>query len=470
MESEIFEDKTPAVNARDSRPTGFRNLVDTTQGNRIFEIRNVKHLTSIFYFLTVHRSSLLITIFFVLFAHFSNAQTLQDYLNEASENNPLLKSKYAEFEASLKRVSQVNALPDPTLSFGLFISPIETRVGPQRAKVSLGQMFPWFGTLKAKEKVATLQTEIVYQEFLNSKNELHFKVKKAYYPLYEINQHIRLNEAYLEILETYKQLAITSISNGRASMTDVIRVDILIEDLKTDILLLKDQKAPYSIQFNRLLNKPDSSKIIINDVLPITPVDDHYRLDSVTASNPMLRAMESKIRASEASIEVAKKKGLPQFGVGLDYAFISKRTDLPSGQAGMNVPDNGKNAFMPMVSMTLPVFRGKYKAAVEEAQLTQTAMEFKKENLENTLFTSYEAAWFELNKARQLSVLYKDQMVRTEQMVELLYVGYSNSGKDFEEVLRMQQKLLKYQIALTSSEVKFHVALAQLDYITAKSE
>lgn len=399
----------------------------------------------------------------LLFPFGLQAQTLEDYLKEASENNPSLKSSYASFEASLRRVSQVNALPDPTVSFGYFISPIETRVGAQQAKVSLSQMFPWFGTLRAKEDVATLQAEAMYNEFLNDKNELYFKVKKAYYPLYEIKKHTLLMEEYLAILESYKQLATTSVSNGKASMTDVIRVDIMIEDMKTDIQLLQKKLTPYSISFNRLLNRPDSSMIIITDSLSLVEIEYQYRRDSLLASNPMLKAIDSKIEASTSMVEVAKKNGLPKFGIGLDYAFISERTD-------MDVADNGKNAFMPMVSMSLPIFRGKYKASVEEAQLMQSSLEYKKESMENTLLSNYEMAWYELEKAEQLVALYNSQMVKTEQMVDLLHVAYGNSGKDFEEVLRMQQQLLKYQIALATSSTKFHIALAQLDYITAKSE
>lgn len=391
------------------------------------------------------------------------AQTLDDYLKEASENNPNLKSSYATFEASLQRVSQVNALPDPTISFGYFISPIETRVGAQQAKLSLSQMFPWFGTLKAKEDVAILRAEAKYNEFLDDKNELFYKVKKAYYPLYEIKKHILLMEEYLAILETYKQLATTSVSNGKASMTDVIRVDIMINDMKTDIRLLEDKLTPYTISFNRLLNRPDSSVIIVIDSLSPITINNQYRRDSLLTSNPMLMAIDSKIEATNSMVEVAKKSGLPKFGVGLDYAFISERTDI-------NVPDNGKNAFMPMVSMSLPIFRGKYKASVEEAQLIKTSLEYKRVNIENTLFSNYEMAWYELEKAEQLVTLYNSQMVKTEQMTDLLYVAYGNSGKDFEEVLRMQQQLLKYQIASATSNTKFYIALAQLDYITAKSE
>ena len=100
------------------------------------------------------------------------AQRLDTYLQIAADNNPGLQSKYKEFEAALQKIPQVNALPDPSFSFGYFISPVETRVGPQRAKFSLSQLFPWFGTLEAKGDAAALMAAAKYQAFLEARNKL----------------------------------------------------------------------------------------------------------------------------------------------------------------------------------------------------------------------------------------------------------------------------------------------------------
>ena len=62
---------------------------------------------------------------------------LDSYLTEAAQNNPGIKAKFNEYLASLEKVPQIGALPDPQVTFGYFIQPVETRVGPQRAKISL---------------------------------------------------------------------------------------------------------------------------------------------------------------------------------------------------------------------------------------------------------------------------------------------------------------------------------------------
>jgi len=392
-----------------------------------------------------------------------NAQTLEESLKIASENNPLLKAKYAEFEAALQKVAQVNSLPDPTFSFGYFISPVETRLGPQQAKLGLTQMFPWFGTLKTAGNVQALQAEAKYQEFQNAKNELYMQVKSAWYPIYEVNQKIRLQEENRVILSSYKQLATTGFKNDKGSMVDVIRVDIMIENTDTEIKLLQDQLQPFNVQFNKLLNRPDSLVIQVEQDLTLIEIPLNYRKDSLLANHPLLQSLDLKMKSAQEAEELSKKQGLPKLGVGLDYVFVGDRTD-------MVVPDNGKNVIMPMISMSIPIYRRKYNAATKEAQFKQEAIVNYKTNTENTLVSNYEMAWFELEKARQLVELYKAQTLKTNQAISLLETAYSNSGKDFEEILRMQQELLKYQIATASATKAFYVALAKLDYLTSKTE
>lgn len=406
-------------------------------------------------------------IYFYLFLFTSTislgvSQTLNDYLKEASENNPSLKASYAEFEMAVQRVAQVNALPDPTLSFGVFVIPIETRVGPQKAKISLSQLFPWFGTLKAKEDVASLLAEATYQEFLDTKNELYLNVKQAYYPIVELKEIIRLQEENIALLISTKELALSAFSSGKGAMVDVLRVEIMIEDLETEIKLLQEKIQPLSASFNALLNKPDSAVVITGSLeKPILSTD--YQKDSLLTQNIQLKALDAQLQAAEANETVSRKKGMPQLGVGIDYAIVGKRTD-------MNVAENGKNALMPMITMSLPIFRGKYIASNKEAALMKSSIEYKKENLQNNLLSSFEIARYEMDRNEQLITLNENQAVKTNQVLTLLYSSFSNSGDDFVEILRTQQQLLKYEMAKTTAIKDYYIALAQMDYVTSKVE
>jgi len=390
------------------------------------------------------------------------AQTLDDYFRIAAENNPGLQAEYKTFEAAMQKVPQVNTLPDPTFSFGYFISPVETRVGPQRAKFSLTQMFPWFGTLKARGDAATLQAEARYQAFLDARNRLYFQVAAAWYPLYEINRWKHIERENIDILESYKTIATRKFENGNGTMVDVLRVDIMLKEAETRLQILNDKGKPLVSTFNSLLNRDENEPVVVADSLSVQELPAGISKDSLLNRNPVLAELDLKIKASEASEVAAQKQGLPNVGVGLDYVMVGE----PSG---MTSADNGKDVLMPMVSVSIPLFRKKYKAAEREAQLMQESFSLQKENRLNALVSEYERAMFELQQQQHLVQLYDKQISTTRQSLNLLFTAYGNSGKEFEEVLRMQQQLLQYEKNKASALTEFQVARAKINYLTAKT-
>ncbi|MFU8842341.1 MAG: TolC family protein [Bacteroidales bacterium] len=402
-----------------------------------------------------------IIILMILGITAGQAQTLDDYFRIAAENNPGLQARYKEFEASLQKVPQVSTLPDPTFSFGYFISPVETRVGPQRAKFSLIQMFPWFGTLKSQGDAAALMAEAKYQSFLDARNQLYYQVTAAYHPLYELNQWKKIEKENINILESYKNIANSKFKSGTAPMVDVLRVDIILKDATTSLSILNEKEKSLRTLFNKLLNRDENEEIAINDSLPAETLAADFQKDSLLTNNPVLNALDLKIKASEAGERAAQKQGLPKVGVGLDYVVVGERTD-------MSLADNGKDVLMPMVSVSIPLFRKKYDAAEKEAQLMQESFALQKAEMENSLTSAYEVAWFQIQQQKQLLTLYEQQIQTSQQSLNLLFTSYGNSGKEFEEVLRMQQQLLKYEKMKATAEVQYQTAWARIKYLIAK--
>jgi cobalt-zinc-cadmium efflux system outer membrane protein len=406
-----------------------------------------------------HRQYILVALCFSIS---SQAQNLEDYFRQAAANNPGLQAQYKNFETALQRTAQVSSLPDPSLSFGYFISPVETRLGPQMARFSLKQMFPWFGTLKAQEKASSFLAEAKFQEFLEARNHLYYQVAAAYYPLYEWQRFTAIEEENLKILEVYKDITTLKFQNGQGEMVDVLRVDIMLQDASTNLAILKGKKTALTSRFNQLLNQAENEKVVLPDSLFILKIPAKYRKDSLLASNPLIDLLSLKIQASKAREEAAIKQGLPQLGLGLDYVIIGERSDV-------QIAENGKDALMPMVSVSLPIFRKKHKAARKEAQLMQESFTLQKEEAENKLRFSYNLIWFKIQEQLELVKLSKGQIKASKQSLNLLYTAYANSGKDFEDVLRMQRQILKYQKMKVTALAEYHIVMAELEYVTAKS-
>lgn len=391
-----------------------------------------------------------------------NGQSLQEYFTIAAEQNPGLQAQYKEFEAALQKVAQVSSLPDPNLSLGVFLSPVETRVGPQWAKVSLSQMFPWFGTLKAQAAAATLQAEAKFQLFVNARNKLYYQVAAAYYPLCELLEFKRIEQENMALLTSYKQIATSTFKSGKGNMVDVLRVDMQLNEAKTRLAILDQKEPALKAQFNALLNRPDSADIALAPLAEMTLGDVAHRPDSTFAGHPLVKAEALKAEASKQQEAIALKQAMPKLGVGLDYVMVGQRNDVI-------LSDNGKDVLMPMLTVSLPVFRAKHQAAVKKAQLMQEAFTLKQQEVSNTLSASYQMVWYKAQQQMAYIQLYNQQIKASSQSLDVLLKAYSNSGADFEEVLRMQQQLLSYQKLKTAATTALYTAMAELDYLTSKN-
>ena len=410
---------------------------------------------------TLYKHIKVVLLLLLLCSMHATGQTLQEYLVMAAQNNPKIKAAYSQFEAAMQKSPQVSSLPDPTLTMSAFGRMIETRVGAQEARFSLMQMFPWFGTLSAKKDAANLMAEATFQNYVDTKNKVFLDVKKAYAELYELNKMIALEEKNLQILDRYRDLALSEFKNGKGAMVDVVRIDIKRNASITNIQLLKDQNHPLEVAFNSLLNRELDAFVNTPEALIINENIASLKSDSLFVSNPKLLSLDKKIASFEAQKTVAKKEGSPMIGVGLDYSIISKR-DVP----GLEM--NGQDAIMPMLSVTLPIFRKKYNAKQKEADFMVESANYEKQAVKNKLQSSYSMASYNFLKAEKLKKLYKTQTESTQQAIKLLASAYSNSGTNFEEILRMNQDLLMLQTATVTANKNQFIAQSTVEYLLSK--
>lgn len=403
-----------------------------------------------------------LSISLILMLSFSGqGQTLEDYFVMAAENNPGLKGKYKAFEAALQKIPQAKSLSDPNLSFGYFISPVQTKLGPQRMRFSLTQMLPWFGTLRIQGDVATILPEVKYKEFLDARNSLYNQVSAVYYPLLETYELIEIEKENLQILKTYKSIATSTFENGKGSLTDALRVDIMNTSAETNLEVLNQKIKSANARLNSLLGRDYDSPIEITERLTVPDSPYQASIDSIQ-HNPLLESLDLKIQAGELKQKLAIKQGLPNLGAGVDYVMVDKLND-------MALVDNGKNVLMPTVTMSIPIFRKKYNAAKKEALLLTEAYQAKKQDVSNNLYGSFYRFKVEMDIQLDLISSFDKQIQTSKQTLELLYSSYANSGEDFEEVLRLQQQLLEYRKMKIKASVAYYAAEAQLNYLTAKS-
>jgi outer membrane protein TolC len=391
---------------------------------------------------------------------------LEGYLLEAANNNPGLKSKFSEYMAALEKVPQVGAFPDPQVTFGYFIQPVETRVGPQKVRISASQMFPWFGTLGAREDAATEMAKSKYELFEEAKSRLFYDVKSDWYNLYFIQKAIDITMENITILNTFRKLSLIKVESGLASSVDVLRVEMEIADLENQLALLKDNYFVMQTAFNNLLNVDERRIVSIPDSLGNTDLDLTHEavLDSIRNGNHQVLQMEF-MEASYAKQEiVARNMRKPNFMVGLDYLVVGKSSNPTTSPS-----ESGKDAIVfPMVGISIPLYRQKYTSMIKEAVLMQESTESGKLDKINVLETTFEKANKDYKDADRRIPLYIGQSDKALKSLKILQTAYETDGKNFEEVLRMERQFLKYKLELEKARADKNAAIAFINYLMGK--
>ncbi|RXP44976.1 TolC family protein [Lutibacter sp. HS1-25] len=404
----------------------------------------------------------ILSLFLILLIQFAQAQeVLNDYLKIAATNNPELKAMFSDYMAAMERVPQVGTLPDPSFAFGYFIQPVETRLGPQKATFNLTQSFPWFGSLGAKKDMASEMAKAKYEAFENSKSNIFFEIKTAYYNYYFIEKAIEITKKNIEILEVFKRLSLVKIETGNASIIDELRVEMEINDLENQLALFLDSKDVLQVSFNNLLNRDEYDEIIVPEVLwqNEIPLNQLATLNTIYASNHQLKSIDHKLNAFINQETAAKKEGLPKFNIGLNYTIVGENSMSTAS-------DNGKDAFVfPFVGVTIPIYRKKYKALIAEAQYLQEAETARKEDKKNTLSTIYKSTYKDFNDGNRRIILNQKQAAIAKKVLDILITSYSTNSTDFEEVLRIERQLLKYELEHQKAIIDKNVAVAFVNYL-----
>ena len=403
----------------------------------------------------------------------TNAQpvdSIQYYLEIAGRNNPKIQSDFLKYESTLEKITQAGAYPDPTLDIGFFLKPMDIIDGKQVADFTLMQMFPWFGTQKAAQTEAAQMSKMAYEEFRLSVNNLFLDVYKQWYELSSLQQQLKNSEAnrrslvQLESLATRKYSSSSAnsgnMSSSSGSMSDVLRIQLEVAELENTIESIESEIIAKKSAFNALLNQPSLSPVSVPDTIIKTPYVFNVAavMEQIEHRNPRLLMINEEKLAYEARAVADKKKSYPTVGIGVQYSLINKRSDMLLPVSDMN----GMDMFMPMVSISLPLFRGKYKAQQKESELAIMSNTKLFEDTQNSLEAEVYQIKHELDDAARKIELYKKQSQIAQATYRLLVQEFISGKNELTNLIQVHRQLLDYTFKEADAVAKYNTVVASI--------
>ncbi|MHC4308918.1 MAG: TolC family protein [Planctomycetota bacterium] len=371
--------------------------------------------------------------------------SLQDYLRYAALNNAGLKAAFEQWKAAVEQVPQARTLPDPKFNYGYFIEEVETRIGPQRQKVGIMQIFPWFGKIDARTDAAAAGAKAARKQYEARKLKLFFEVKEAFYEYTYLARAIEIARENLELVRDFEGIVRIKYMATAVAHPDFIRAQVELAKIEDVLKNLEDLRGPIVARLNSVLNRQSFEMLPWPRKEKFVPVQIQRGklIELLRQMNPELAALDFELEAAKSKVELAKKKSYPDIGIGVD-----------SIQTG-----GGKDAVILMFSMNLPIWRDSYKAARMQAKANVRKTSQQKREKENTLIARAARVLYDFEDSERKIELYGDILVpKAEELLEASESAYTGGTIDFLSLVDAQRTLLEYQLryerAVTDNQQK----------------
>lgn len=369
---------------------------------------------------------------------------LEALIASAMANNPDLQAAKERWEMGQQKIVQSLSLDDPRLSFSLSNYPVDSFADdetPMTGKeIQLSQMFPFPGKLAARGDMAEQQAlwyRGVYEDY---RLQLIGQVKDAWYRLYFLRRAIDITHKNIAILEDFIRLTETRYAVGIGLQQDVLKAGVERSKLRDKLFDLEQQRTSVLADLNRMTGRPSDAGLTLPDDISFTAIEVELKglMDLSRNNRPMFTAYEAMIDRYRAQRRLAKLDYYPDFNV---YAGYRIREDV------MGDPAAGSDFISAGVSINLPIWQGKRRASVAEADSALRMAMSQLGDMRNRVDYSISDQLAKMNKNRDLVALYRTGIIpQAEQSYEASLAAYRTGATDFLNLLDGLMTLYRYRI------------------------
>ncbi len=392
--------------------------------------------------------------------------TLRELVDEVLERNPGVAAAEARARAAAQRAPQVKALPDPIASLTAFLETPETRTGPQRLSAGIFQGFPWSGKLALKEQAALHAATALGAEVEAKRLKLVTEIRRLCYELSFLDRHQEITEEFRTHLLQHEEIARARYATGVGLGQGVVKLQAEITRVENKLLELEARRVSLIAQVNALRAREAGAPVPAPRSLLSKAAEVQLDLDALVETalrfRPELTAADARIARTEALVRLAEKGYRPDFKVGFTYTVVDPRDDAPGR---LQPPEgNGDDILAIQGGITLPIWRRKLTAGVEEAIELQTGEEEAKRDI----VAAIEAAVGDLTQRaplnwRQLRLMEDLLIVQAKEAVELVLAGYIAGTLNALDLLDAEHVLFEAHTAVARAQADYLVGLAELE-------
>ena len=390
---------------------------------------------------------------------FAETLELPSLIRVAVDRNPKVQAAKARWQATIEQYPQVTALPDPMFMYGYFLRNVETRVGPQRHRISFSQAFPYPGTLDAAGEVVKKAIEIERVKHEQVIRNLIVELKLSYHELAYLQQAVELTQQNRELIASILTIATARYAEGKATLNDVLKAQSQLAQLEYDLLLLEELQRVEHANINGILSVPSTTSLGATVPVAYEPLD-------VTLADVEKQALTKRQELRIAALTIEKAtKGIALAELQTKPMLKFDVMTIETGEALMlDAPGSGKNPFSIGFGITIPWSSLKNSSKVREAQQNREAVTANKRVLEDETKVALQKVYFRLENARRLIELYETTLIpQAGAAIEVAETWHQEGPKSIAGFLETQSVWLNFNLARMRAIADYQQNVARLE-------
>jgi len=409
------------------------------------------------------------------FSNFAYSQSVDSLINEALQNNPQLKALQSRIKSAEYKSESVSYLPPPELGLEFNQIPIKEYNlwnEPLSQTLSISQMFPLGGKLRAMENVERKNIDISKTDYESFKLKLISQVRKLYYDIWLRKHHMELREDVISLLENVYKSTESLYEVGKAGYSNLLLIQAEVATNKTEKEIINNKIRSTLFELNSLIGrKIDDKEIIVDHQLMIDTsafIPEELEKDLLEL-NPSLAKMERMIEMNQLEIESVNRELIPDLMLSGMLMRMPRGMFLTTKTDPMMITGNGETEIMYglMASITLPFApwsSGKYSAKEEELLNSISGIRSEKENMQREMTAELNVLINELQSAREEIKLLSGEVIPLyRKTIEAQVIEFQNNRLSISSLLETIRMLLMKEEESAEVEAKHQMLLAEIE-------
>lgn len=371
---------------------------------------------------------------------------LGDVIRLAAERRDEIQAARARTRAGEARPAIVSALEDPMISPSLDHLPFMW--GGADVSVTIEQRFPLSGIRTHRRVSALAEVDRLRAETSRTTLDVGLQAANAFLMLQERRRTEALVAEQLTFARDVVTAANARYASGTARQSDVLRAEVEVARLEASARGLVSEVRAAEAMLNASLAidtgrpVPSLAPVALTQPPPSWPA-----IKTALAARPELAAGRAEIARSDAEIDVMRDMYRPMATVrtGPSYTMTDGR------------------GWMAMVGLSLPIWRGKLRAGVAEAQAMRAMSIADLQAMTRMIEGDAAVAIQQLHAARDRQVaLTRDVLPRARMAIEPAVAGYTAGQLPLVSVIEAVQALWLVQADLIAADTELGLAWARL--------